>query len=146
EPAVLADALRAEAVADARRLHDRGGAPHVVHEVDETVIEAGNFPPDPLLRVGSGEPPIRFVPFTFAGHSYASLRSWAACSETSWRRRWRTCPGAALTAARDYRRRFPVASVFPYLTMGTEARGIGFGAVPSRGSTQSSLTRLAALG
>src|SRR2546426_2567078 len=77
EPAVLADALRAEAVADARRLHDRGVAPHVVHEVDETVIEAGNFPPDPLLRLGSGETPIRFVQFTFLGHSSASSRLWA---------------------------------------------------------------------
>src|SRR5439155_12169407 len=67
-PAVLADALRAEPVADARRLHDRGVAPHVVHEVDEAVIEAGNLPPDPLLRLGSGEPPIRIVQFALLGH------------------------------------------------------------------------------
>src|SRR5437016_14493610 len=55
-------------------------------------------------------------------------------------------PGAAVTATRDYRRGFPLGSVFPYLAMGTEASGIGFGAVPSRGSTQSSVTRLAASG
>src|SRR5439155_1416512 len=68
QPRELADALRAEPVADARRLHDRGVAPHVVHEVDEPVIEAGNLPPDPLLRLGSGEAPIRIVQFTLLGH------------------------------------------------------------------------------
>ena len=68
EPAVLADTLRAEAIADARRLHDRGVAPHVVDEVDEAVIEAGNFPPDPPLRLGSREAPVRIVQFTFLGH------------------------------------------------------------------------------
>src|SRR4030095_4365092 len=55
EAAVLADALRAEPVADARRLHDGRVAAHVVDEIDEAAVETRDLAPDPLVGLGRTE-------------------------------------------------------------------------------------------